>query len=161
MKKAFIWLLSACLLCALAFAASAADAVVYVSDAGSDSASGTSDATPFKTLAAAYDMVSGGGTVVVCGPLTLSGGALHMPQSSGTVTLTANYGGVDYTRQNGAVLNLSGYTYLGGDTVFENIKINDSSSFYFNQLICGGQSRTAFSHGAHPRANPSGIFPSV
>ena len=142
MKKALLFLISACLFCALAVAASAADTVVYVSDAGNDLASGKSDAEPFKTLAAAYDMVSGGGTVVVCGPLTLSGSALHMPQANGTVTLTASYGGVDYTKQNGAVLNLAGYTYLGGDTVFENIKINDSSTFYFNQLICGGHNLT-------------------
>ncbi len=142
MKKAFIWLLSAVLLCALALAVSAADAVVYVSGAGSDTADGTSDAAPLKTLAAAYDTVGKGGTVVVCGPLTLSGNALHLPQSSGTVTITSVFGGVDYTKQGGAVLNLGGYTYLGGDTVFENIKINDSSSFYFNQLICGGHNLT-------------------
>ena len=142
MKKAFIWLLSAALLCALALAVSAADAVAYVSDAGSDTAAGTSDAAPLKTLAAAYDPVGKGGTVVVCGPLTLSGNALHLPQSSGTVTITSVFGGTDYTKQGGAVLNLGGYTYLGGDTVFENIKINDSSSFYFNQLICGGHNLT-------------------
>ena len=142
MKKTFIWLLSAVLLCALALAVSAADAVVYVSDAGSDTAAGTSDAAPLKTLAAAYDTVSKGGTVVVCGPLTLSGNALHLPQSSGTVTITSVFGGTDYTKQGGAVLNLGSYTYLGGDTVFENIKINDSSSFYFNQLICGGHNLT-------------------
>ena len=104
MKKAFIWLHSAVLLCALALAVSAADAVVYVSDAGSDTAAGTSDAAPLKTLAAAYDTAGKGGTVVVCGPLTLSGNALHLPQSSGTVTITSVFGGVDYTKQGGAVL---------------------------------------------------------
>ena len=135
MNKVLLFLIPAFMLfCTLSFAESTVDAVVYVSDAGSDTATGMSDAAPLKTLTAAYKTVGEGGTVVVCGPLNLTGNALRLPKNSGAVTITSVFGGVDYAKQ-GAVLNLGGYTYLGGDTVFENIRINDSSSFYFNQLI--------------------------
>lgn len=142
MNKVLLFLIPAFMLfCTLSFAESTVDAVVYVSDAGSDTATGMSDAAPLKTLTAAYKTVGEGGTVVVCGPLNLTGNALRLPKNSGAVTITSVFGGVDYAKQ-GAVLNLGGYTYLGGDTVFENIRINDSSSFYFNQLICGGHNLT-------------------
>ena len=142
MNKILLFLIPAFMLfCTLSFAESTVDAVVYVSDAGSDTATGMSDAAPLKTLTAAYKTVGEGGTVVVCGPLNLTGNALRLPKNSGAVTITSVFGGVDYAKQ-GAVLNLGGYTYLGGDTVFENIRINDSSSFYFNQLICGGHNLT-------------------
>lgn len=118
------------------------DIAVYVCDTGSDRNEGTSSLSPFKTLATAYDFVSNGGTVVVCGPLTLTGDALKFPHSSGKVTITSKYDGTDFSKENGAVINLGGYTYLNGDTEFADIKLHDSSSFYFNQLVCQGNSLT-------------------
>lgn len=119
-----------------------ANPVVFVCDAGSNTADGLSPETAKKTLSSAYDIVKSGGTVVVCGPLTLEGSALNLPRSTGKVTLTSLWEGVDYAKTKNAVLTLGGYTYLGGETEFQNIKIHDSSSFYFNQLICKGNSLT-------------------
>ncbi len=118
------------------------DMVVYVSDKGNDQNEGMSADAPFKTLAVAYDFVSNGGTVVVCGPLTLNGDALKFPVSKGKVTITSSYNGINYAETNGAILNLCGYTYLNGDTEFVDIKIHDAGTYYFNQLICQGNDLT-------------------
>ncbi len=116
--------------------------VVYVCDSGSNTADGLTPETAKKTLASAYDVVKSGGTVVVCGPLTLENTALTLPSSTGKVTITSLHSGVDYRQTSSAVLTLKGYTYLGGDTEFNNIKIHDGSTFYFNQLVCKGHSLT-------------------
>ncbi|MBE6679345.1 MAG: hypothetical protein E7598_02355 [Ruminococcaceae bacterium] len=143
MKKVACSLFALVLLFIMALCLSATEnSVTYVSDSGSDFNDGLSDKSPFKTLAAAYDYVSKGGTVVVCGPLTLNGEALKFPKSTGNVKITSNYGGIDYSKTNNAVLNLGGYTYLNGDTEFEDIRIHDSSTFYFNQLVCQGNNLT-------------------
>lgn len=143
MKRILYGIIASVILIAMSIGLSAADDyVVYVSDNGNDLNEGTTDSSPFKTLSAAYDCVAKGGTVVVCGPLTLSGDALKLPKSTEKVLITSNYGGIDYAKTSGAVLNLCGYTYLNGDTEFENIKIHDSSTFYFNQLICQGNNLT-------------------
>lgn len=68
--------------------------------------------------------------------------ALTLPSSTGKVTITSLHSGVDYRQTSSAVLTLKGYTYLGGDTEFNNIKIHDGSTFYFNQLVCKGHSLT-------------------
>ena len=143
MKKFIFTLCAALLLLCLGMTVAAAETAVYVSDTGNDLADGKSDATPLKTLAAAYDYLpKDGGKIVVCGPLTLSGSALHLPQNSGIVTFTSSVGSVNYAKTSEARLNLTGYTYLGGDTVFENITVHDASTYYFNQLVCGGNDLT-------------------
>lgn len=144
MKKGGNWLIAFFLCCMLVSVAAAAEerTVVYVSDAGNDTSETAGAAAPLKTLQKAYSLLPNGGTIVVCGPLTLSGNALHLPESDSTVTITSAYDGVDYASTKGAILNLGGYTYLNGDTVFENIKIHDAGTYYFNQLICGGHDLT-------------------
>ncbi|MBQ4556179.1 MAG: family 43 glycosylhydrolase [Clostridia bacterium] len=123
--------------------ASAASPVVFVSDAGDNMNSGASAEAPLKTLGAAYDRFGAdGGTVVVCGKLTLADDALKMPQNDGWVTFTSKWDGVDYAKTDSASLNLSGYTYLGGNTEFRDITINDASPFYFNFILCRGHSLT-------------------
>lgn len=124
-----------------AFIASAEETVIFVCDDGNNMNDGTSADSPLKTLGAAYDHFGAdGGTVVVCGKLTLADDALKMPKNSGWVTITSRWDNVDYAAISGASLSLSGYTYLGGNTRFCDITLNDSSAFYFNYLICGGNS---------------------
>ncbi len=117
-------------------------AAVFVSDSGSDSAAGTSASAPLKTLSAAYEKLGGSGTVVVCGPLTVSGEELYFPSSSGKVVITSEYSSVNYASTKNAVLNLKGYTYLAGDTEFNNITLHDASSYYYNYIVCNGHSLT-------------------
>ena len=142
MKKVSFVLICIALLAALSICAFSKEYVVYVSDSGNDHNEGTSAAAPFKTLGACYDYVANGGTVVVCGPLTLSGDALKFPKSKEEVYITSFYEGVDYAKTSGAVLNLSGFTYLNGDTKFDRIKIHDSGTLYFNYLVCQGHNLT-------------------
>ena len=67
MNKFIISVCTALLLLCLGMTVAAAETVVYVSDAGNDLADGKSDATPLKTLAAAYDYLpKDGGKIVVC-----------------------------------------------------------------------------------------------
>ncbi len=143
MKKLLTVLLLAVIFAGMTVCAFASDdMVVFVSDNGSDLNDGMSELKPFKTLGVAYDFVSNGGTVVVCGPITLSGSSLELPVSKGKVTITSYYNGIDYSKTAGAVLNLTDFTYLNGDTEFNNIKIHDAGTKYFNQLICQGHNLT-------------------
>ncbi len=122
---------------------SAAEPVLFVSDAGDNMNEGTSAAAPLKTLGAAYDRFgAAGGTVVVCGKLTLADDALKMPKNDGWVTFTSLWDDVDYATTASASLHLSGYTYLGGNTKFCDITLTDASPFYFNYILCGGHSLT-------------------
>lgn len=143
MKKllCFIVVLIFSVLCVCAV--SAAENVVFVSDNGDNMNDGMSAKTSLKTLGAAYDRFGNeGGTVVVCGPLTLADDSLKMPKNDGWVTITSRWDGVDYAATASALLNLSGYTYLGGNTKFCDITINDASPFYFNFILCCGHSLT-------------------
>ncbi len=129
MKKTLLLLLCgifAALLVAAGFSSSAAERTVYLSGAGSDAASGAAAAEAKKTLSGAYAALgSSGGTVVLCGPLTLDG--VTFPESSGEVRFTSLAGGVDYRQTAGAVLTLRGNLCFSGETVFEEISFSASS----------------------------------
>ncbi len=143
MKKLLCFIAILSLSFFFAYTASAAEAVVFVSDGGNNMNDGTSAQSPLKTLGAAYDHFGDdGGTVVVCGTLTLADDSLKMPKNDGWVTITSKWGGVDYADTASASLDLSGYTYLGGNTEFCDITINDASPFYFNFILCCGNSLT-------------------
>lgn len=119
--------------------ASAAETVVFVADSGSDANSGTSADAPLQTLEAAYARLgTEGGTVVVCGKLTVAGDALYLPHNGGWVTLTSQWNGTDYA----GTLALAGYTYLGGNTKLCDLHLLDESPFYFNYILCQGHSFT-------------------
>ena len=108
--------------------------VIYVSDSGKDTAAGTSSTAPKKTLASAYSALGKkGGTVVVCGTLTLSNSAgFVLPSCDGEVTITSSYNGETF---NLAKLVLKNKTYISGDTVFENISIESPAG---NMIFCCG-----------------------
>lgn len=101
--------------------------VVYVKDGGNGD--GKSAATAVGTLADAYDKLgSNGGTVVVCGPIALTGNITE-PAHSGQVVVTQKYNGEDYTAGGGFSTNGAGRVYyLNGPTKFENISFTTTNS---------------------------------
>lgn len=122
--------------------------VVYVSSEAK--ANYTNDAltpdTPTNSLPYAAGLVRNGGTIVVCGIYNLYhvDQGTHMPETYGEITITSVYGGVDYriaendaegnVIHKAAQINMNkGYLYLGGDTVFENIKLGSTSQ---SMIIC-------------------------
>ena len=121
MKKICSILLVLLVACtAFAFSASAADGVVFVSDGGTGD--GSSAASAVDTLEKAYAKLPSGGTVVVCGTVTIT--SVQCPAHSGTMTVTSVYDGTDY-RRSGAKLSFgdkdANSLALGGDTVFQDI----------------------------------------
>ncbi len=70
-------------------------AVRYVCDAGDDANDGLTPASPLATLPAAARQLTGGGVIVVCGPLTVTNASLAA-NSVYPVTVTSYYNGADY-----------------------------------------------------------------
>ncbi|MBQ9428422.1 MAG: ADP-ribosylglycohydrolase family protein [Clostridia bacterium] len=105
---------------AFALSAFAAD-VVFVADGGKGDGS-RADA-PLSTLEAAAGKLPTGGTVVVCGQLSLVNSVC--PAYGGQITVTSVYDGVDYRRTNGAKMIFADKNAnpisLGGDTLFDHI----------------------------------------
>ncbi len=128
-------LLSCTLMCVMfgVFSMAEAQSTVYISDAGSDSANGADASHPVKTLSAAYKKLSSGGTLVVCGRLTVKG---EFPSASGKVIIK----GGNASSQ----LVMSGDIRFLSDTAIENITINGGSGAY--HIMCGGNNVT-FGHG--------------
>ncbi len=139
-KRIILMLLSACALGALVFAAGTvfadSQSVVFVSSKGKDSNSGLDASAPVKTLDAAYRKIGGDGTVVVCAPFSINfTDEAKLPKNAGKVTITSVYDGVDYRSTASAKLALGCDMYINGDTVFENIDIEQTSS---PKIICQG-----------------------
>ena len=96
--------------------------VMFVADGGSGD--GLTADSPLATLEDAYtNMLTDGGTIVVCGNLTMVKYAV--PSHSNAITITSVYGGVDY-RESGARLYYpaSSVLTLGGETVFRDITLD-------------------------------------
>lgn len=111
--------------------ASTATDIVFVSEDGSDSNSGTSELQALKTFQKAFDILDGrGGTIVVCGDVAIIDGAtstkstIHydVPEQAGKLTITGKYNGIDYNgnlmlgaKNNGAkiILGFLSETYIG------------------------------------------------
>ena len=133
MKKTFLTFLSALLtlglFCAAPSAGAAETKTVYLSDSGSDAADGSSAKMAKKTLAAAYNALgSAGGTLVICGPVTLDGASgVTFPRASAPVTVTSVAKGVDYRVTDNAALTVKTALYLSGDTVFSGLAIKGQS----------------------------------
>lgn len=144
-------------LCTLS-AVSAADegGVVYVSDKGNDSAAGTSASAPKKTLASAYSKLGKkGGTVVICGNLTLSNSAgVTLPSSNKEIKITSSYGSESFSA---AKLIIKNHIYISGDTVFENISIEAPAAL---RIHCCGNNVT-FGDGIKVRLTGSGSYPYI
>lgn len=125
-------------LCLPFTAFSAEEKVVFVSDKGKDTASGADVANAKKTLSAAYSALgSSGGTVVVCGPLTLTQDT-GLPQNKKTVTLTSSYGGTDYAAS-GAKMILGSRLELFGATEFRSITLSVPAG---HMIFCNGNDVT-------------------
>lgn len=135
----------------------AEDKAVYVSDKGNDSAAGTAE-SPKKTLKGAISALgTDGGTVVVCGPLTLtSSSGCKDPAFKGTVTLTSVYGGKDW-RTDGAVLKISNDLFLSGQYVFRDITMNCSAGL---KIFCKGNT-TVFGSGITTKLSGGGSYPYI
>ena len=121
MKKVLRFLLFLLILCVVpAVSVGAAEDVVFVRDGGNGS--GSSQYVPVGSLERAYKLLPDGGTIVVCGPVTVA--SVQCPAHSGTVTVTSVYDGVDH-RRSGAKLSFgdkdANALSLGGDTVFRDI----------------------------------------
>ncbi len=104
--------------------------IVYVADIGNNSNAGTSAADPVATLQKAYEILGdAGGTIVVCGPLTISSdfnaddGISH----TGMVMLTSKTSTEDYTAAAHITFNVDKMV-LGGPTVWENITLTVSKT---------------------------------
>ncbi len=106
------------------FSATASQTAAYVRDGGSGNGSSPQNAAP--TLAAAYAMLPEGGTIVLCGPVSITENTA-MPASTRAYTLTSVYGGTDY-REAGAELRLSGNIGFYAPTTLEKINIRAEKS---------------------------------
>ena len=136
--------------------AAASDKVIYVSDSGKDTAAGTSSTAPKKTLASAYSALGkNGGTVVVCGTLTLANAdGFVFPSCDGEIKITSSHNGETF---NLAKLVLKNKTYISGDTVFENLSIESPAG---NMIFCCGNNVT-FGDGLKVRLTSSGSYPYI
>ncbi len=102
---------------------------VYISDSGSDMSSGADASHPVKTLGTAYKKLSGGGTLIVEGKLSVKG---ELPNSDGKVTVKGS--------TSSSQLVLLGDIRLNSDTAFESITINGSSGAF--HIMCAGHNVT-------------------
>jgi GH43 family beta-xylosidase len=126
--------------------------VLYVSGTGNDTNTGESASSPLKSLEAAYAKNGGGGTIVLCGSITVSS---SFPSSEKVTTITSKYGNQDYTAS--AKLTLGDKVYINGDTVFENIVISQTSGSCY--ISCKGHNVT-FGNGI-TNEKPSGNYPVI
>ena len=131
-------------------------AVVFISDTGKDTNTGASANQAVKTLAVAYRKLAKGGTLVVCGPLTVGGSDTVFPATSGEVLITSLYNGTDYSHK-GACLNISGRLYLSSDTEIRDIIIYAAPASMF--FCCGNNA--VFGKGISVSLNSNGSYPYI
>jgi len=134
----------------------AEDAVVYISDKGSDSNSGKSADAPVKSMRTAYTKLGNGGTVVVCGVTTLAGSDFSLPKAQGKVVITSKYAGVDHLK-NGAKLLVNGRVYISGETEFNNISVSATPASMF--FCCGNN--VTFGENITTAVRGSGSYPYI
>lgn len=136
----------------------AEDDVVFVSSMGGSAKGGTSETDAVNTLGLAVAMLKEtGGTVVVCGPLSMK--VTYLVEHDKPIVITSVYDGVDYREKNGAVINMSGNLTLGGDTTIDSIKINSTASAL--AINCCYNNLTIGEDVACTLANPSHVNTSV
>ena len=139
-KSLFFWFVLIAVSTALVTSAFAAD-VVFVADGGKGD--GSTASTPVATLEAAAGKLPSGGTIVVCGPLSLVNSVC--PAYSGEIVITSLYDGTDYRRTNGAKMIFADKNAnpisLGGDTTFDNIvlEVMDNRA---RAITCNGNTVT-------------------
>ena len=119
-KKLWQFFLLSALAILLVLAAAAADTAVFVADGGNGD--GTSASAPLGDLRTALSAMADGGTVVICGPYTITD-KFVAPRTTGAVTVTSVYGGRDYRKTANAALYLSASYFCGGATEFRGLNI--------------------------------------
>ena len=102
-----------------AFSVTSSRAVAFVRDGGSGNGSSPENAA--ATPEAAYAMLPEGGTIVLCGPVSVTT-STFLPTSEHAYTLTSAYDGTDY-RTSGAELRISGNVGFYTPTTFEKLHI--------------------------------------
>jgi len=130
--------------------------VVFVKDGGTGN--GSSAAKPLGSLVSAVSALSRtGGTVVVCGPLTIASSDSTTPKTDYPVTVTSCYGGVDY-RESGAKVTVSvEYLYHNGSVNYEKINLTATENLFifnnYNSFTIGAEVVTSYSGNAtrYPR----------
>lgn len=129
----------------------------YIRDGGTGN--GSSAASASASLADAYNVLSeSGGTVVVCGPYTISTGFDKIAHS-GKITITSVYGGTDYRKTNNAAIEFGASMYLGGETEFCNIVLTGTSVY---ATIYAFNQPTLFGDGiVCNKVDDSSVYPSI
>lgn len=121
---------------------------------------------------AAEKLVDTGGTIVICGPLSINGSNSHgssanykdyqLPTSMHEITITSKYDGVDYSKaaNGGAYLEIAAPSYLmmGSPSVFEYITIRTAGA---NRALCASGNKIVMGDGinctlADPSVDASG-----
>ena len=98
--------------------------VIFVSGDASGSGNSASDAASLST---ALGKVKDGGVIVISGRTEINGSMSYT--NSKKVTFTSKYGGVNYAKENGAALVFSVNFKIGGDTLFEHIRIVSTTNY--------------------------------
>ncbi len=93
--------------------------VIYICDGGEGDGSTPSKA--MSDIVAASEKLKEGGTIVVCGKYSVDTGKT-LRISTGKITLTSTYGGVDYAKLNNAHIELTKYISFKSSVLIENIK---------------------------------------
>lgn len=115
--------------------------VVFVSDSGSAANDGSAPDKAVNRLQYAFGMLhESGGTVVVCGDVTL--GETKLPPAKQPITVTGVYDGIDYAKTADAKLLIGGGLSINSDVIFTNLTIQataNSQSIYcgFNSVTFG------------------------
>ncbi|MBQ5390386.1 MAG: hypothetical protein IIU58_05715, partial [Clostridia bacterium] len=96
------------------------EAVFFLRDGANGSGKSVYDAS--SSMKTAYDFLAEtGGTIVVCGPYTMTSAANFRHEKP--IVITSRYNGVDYTKREGAELIFGINFYCGGDTEFRDITL--------------------------------------
>lgn len=163
----WIFTLISLLLCSFTIsgiASAATPNVVFVSENGSDSNSGTSESQALKSFQKVFDILDGkGGIIVVCGDVAITDGAISttstkrydVPEQTGKLTITGKYNGVDYNgklmlgaKNNGAkiILGFLSDTYIGDLEICYNCENKTGTSAEIwsgTRLEIGGNVKTS------------------
>ena len=133
--------------------------VVYVMDGGSDANDGSNAQNAFGTLPRAYSALEEtGGTVVICGKLTVYDETATLPSHQKDIVLTSVYEGVDYRTRNEAELCYKqDLNIIGpGKTQFTGIRLHSESRA---NIFCNG-SNVEFGNRVD-NVSDDGAFPSL
>jgi len=129
--------------------------VVYVKAGGLKGGKGATPETAVESLPLAVGLLrESGGTIVICGPYSLTY-QTHLPENKKPITITTTYNGVDYAATAGAKLGMAKTIALYGDYKFENIKITSEASSiitcnYHNVTFGDGIVSTLNGYSAYP-----------